>query len=82
MPKPLTTWLPDVLAEQFDFYCDLEGHCKSDMLRKIVMDWLDGKMKGEDVIVIHDGDRQLGLTKDDFKDILVKAVHGYFSKRD
>ena len=51
MPKPLTTWLPDYLAEKFEIYCDQEGHCKSDMLRKIVMEWLDKKMKEDDNIV-------------------------------
>ncbi len=45
MPKPLTTWLPNELAEKFDVYCEQEGHCRSDMLRKITLEWLDKKLK-------------------------------------
>ena len=52
MPKPLTTWIPDELAEKFEHYCNKEGHCKSDMLRKIVLKWLDDKMKdGVEILI-------------------------------
>ena len=50
LPKPLTTWIPDELAEKFDYYCDQEGHCRSDMIRKIVLGWLDNKMKNGNII--------------------------------
>ena len=72
MVKPLTTWIPDELAEKFNQICEQGGCSKSDRLRQLVLKDIDDAMKKEttpiEKIVIKENKAVDNSEKDEWDD--------------